>query len=142
MAHKTLSEIRIWATHVSSSPSLFTYCRSTPGSLDLSRLGKGGIGIGGGVGACAEEEGRGAAGISPPLKDDIEEEEVLEEDGVENLTSLSLRKTGNPEFEDGSEKAEEDEKNIAEDDVEPAQDLSKSGDRSPVAEEEEEAKGE
>ena len=142
MAHKTLSEIRIWATHVSSS--LFTYCRSTPGSLDLSRLGKGGgIGVGG-----AEEEGRGAAGISPPLKDDIEEEEVLEEDGVENLTSLSLRKTGNPEFEDGSEKAEnlaeEDEKNV-DDGVEPAQDLSKSGDRSagsPVAEEEEEAKGE
>ena len=92
------------------------------------------------MGACAEEEGRGAAGISPPLKDDIEEEEVLEEGGVENLTSLSLRKTGNPEFEDGSEKAEEDEKNV--DDVEPAQDLSKSGERSPVAEEEEEAKGE
>ena len=88
----------------------------------------------------AEEEGRGAAGISPPLKDDIEEEEVLEEE--DNLTSLSLRKTGNPEFEDGSEKAEEDEKNV--DDVEPAQDLSKSGDRSaasPIAEEEE-AKGE
>ena len=130
-----MSEIRIWATHVSSS--LLTYCRSTPGSLDLSRLGKGGIGVGG-----AEEEGRGAAGISPPLKDDIEEEEVLEEE--DNLTSLSLRKAGNPEFEDGSEKAEEDEKNV-DDDVEPAQDLSKSGDRSaasPVAEEEEEAKGE
>ena len=136
MAHKTLSKIRIWATHVSSSPFPFTYFRSTPGSLDLSRLGKGGISVGGG----AEEEGRGAAGISPPLKDDIEEEEVLEEE--DNLTSLSLRKTGNPEFEDGSEKAEEDEKNV--DDVEPAQDLSKSGDRSaasPIAEEEE-AKGE
>ena len=130
-----MSEIRIWATHVSSSPLSHLF-RSTPGSLDLSRLGKGGgIGVGG-----AEEEGRGAAGISPPLKDDIEEEEVLEEE--DNLTSLSLRKTGNPEFEDGSEKAEEDEKNIADDDVEPAQDLSKSGDRSPVAEEEEEAKGE
>ena len=54
-----------------------------------------------------------------------------------------MRKTGNPDFEDGSEKAEEDEKNV--DDVEPAQDLSKSGDRSaasPIAEEEEEAKGE
>ena len=115
----------------------FHLFRSTPGSLDLSRLGKGGISVGG-----AEEERRGAAGISPPLKDDIEEEEVLEEE--DNLTSLSLRKTGNPEFEDGSEKAEEDEKNV-DDDVEPAQDLSKSGDRSaasPVAEEEEEAKGE
>ena len=123
------SEIGICDTHVSP---LFLFSRSTPGSLDLSRLGKGGVG---GVGA----EGGGAPpGISPPLKDDIEEEEVLEEDdGVEKFEEGSEKADGNPD---------NDQVGNPEPDVEPAQDLSKSAEvsrsDSPVVEEEEEAKGE
>ena len=97
----------------------------------------GGVGVGGIDG--------GAAGISPPLKDDIEDDDgggTLEEDEVEK-------------FEEGSEKAdrrddivegEEDDGRDVAADVEPAQDLSKSGDHPEVSRPdspmEEEAKGE
>ena len=92
----------------------------------------------GGVGA---EGGGVGGGISPPLKDDIEGDEVLEEeDGVEKFEEGSEKADGNPD-------PDQDEKD--DDDVEPAQDLSKSGDHTEVSRgpddspvEEEEAKGE
>ena len=88
-----------------------------------------------GVGGVGAEEGAAAGGISPPLKDDIiEDDQIIEEDGVEKFEEGSEKADGNPDQDD-------------KEDVEPAQDLSKSGENPEVSRpespiEEEEEKGE